>query len=93
MDPSLSKRVGRLEVGYDEEADVLYVSVGKPRAAVTDETGEGLLVRKDPATGEIVGVTVLDYEQRFNRLPDRARLVAMGLPQDVTSSLLHRTAA
>ncbi len=29
---------------YDEEADVLYISVGKPRPAVGVDMGEGVIV-------------------------------------------------
>ena len=31
---------------YDEEADVLYISVGKPREAVGVDIGEGVVVKK-----------------------------------------------
>jgi uncharacterized protein YuzE len=55
----------QLQMSYDKEADVLYVSFGAPQAAISEETSEGILLRKDPETGAIVGVTVLDFEKRF----------------------------
>lgn len=57
----------QLRLSYDKEADVLYVSFGAPREAVSEETGEGMLLRRQPETGEIVGITVLDFEKRFER--------------------------
>ncbi|HLF86178.1 MAG TPA: DUF2283 domain-containing protein, partial [Nitrospiria bacterium] len=32
---------------YDEEADVLYISVGEPRPAIGTDIGEGVIVRYD----------------------------------------------
>jgi uncharacterized protein YuzE len=46
---------------YDEEADVLYISFGKPKASEVHDTGEDLLIRFDPATGEITGFTILNF--------------------------------
>ena len=57
MDPSLS-------ISYDPRVDVLYVSIGKPCAAVSQETDNGVLVREDLETGELVGMTVLDFMKR-----------------------------
>ena len=44
---------------YDEEADVLYISVGRPRPAVGVDVGEGLIVRYDEANHEVVGLTII----------------------------------
>jgi uncharacterized protein YuzE len=44
---------------YDEEADVLYISVGKPRPAVGVDIGEGVIVRWDEKKKEIVGLTII----------------------------------
>ena len=60
-----SKRLGKLDVGYDQEADVLYVSLGKPREGVSVEVDEGTFIRIDPYTDEIVGITILDFKQRY----------------------------
>jgi hypothetical protein len=35
----------QLDWDYDEEADVLYISVGKPRPALGVDIGEGVIVR------------------------------------------------
>ena len=49
---------------YDEEADVLYISVGKPRAAVGTDIGDGVIVRYDNKKKEIVGLTILGFRER-----------------------------
>ena len=49
---------------YDEEADVLYISVGKPRAAVGVDIGEGVVVRYDEKKNEVVGVTIIGFQKR-----------------------------
>ncbi len=57
---------GTLDWEYDREADVLYLSVGSPRPAVGVDVGEGLVVRYDETTGEIVGLTVTDLMGRLS---------------------------
>jgi uncharacterized protein YuzE len=49
---------------YDEEADVLYLSVGKPRPAVGIDIGEGLVVRFDEAKQSVVGLTIIGLRAR-----------------------------
>lgn len=49
---------------YDEEADVLYISVGKPRPAVGTDIGEGVIVRYDDKKQEIVGLTIIGFRAR-----------------------------
>jgi uncharacterized protein YuzE len=54
-----------LEWDYDEEADVLYLSVGKPENALGVDIGEGLVVRMDAAEKEVVGLTVVGLRSRI----------------------------
>ena len=49
---------------YDEEADVLYISVGKPRAAIGTDIGDGVVVRYDNKKKEVVGLTILGFRAR-----------------------------
>ena len=49
---------------YDEEADVLYISVGKPRPAVGVDIGEGVVVRYDEKKKEVVGLTIIGFRTR-----------------------------
>ena len=52
---------------YDEEADVLYVSVGDPRAALGIDIGDGLVRRYDEARNEVAGLTVIGLRERLLR--------------------------
>lgn len=68
-----------LNISYDPQNDVLYLSYGKAREAVSEETEDGVFVRRDPWSDEIVGVTVIDFGRRFEQpgatliLPQPAR--------------------
>jgi uncharacterized protein YuzE len=53
------------ELLYDAEGDILYLSVGKPRRAISQEMGDDVLLRVDPDSGEIVGLTILNLASRF----------------------------
>lgn len=54
-----------LNVYYDKEADVLYVSQGKPSARdETSETKDEVVVRKDFKTGDVKGFTILNFLKR-----------------------------
>ena len=50
---------------YDEEADVLYVSVGEPRPAVGVDIGDGLVLRYDGALQEVASLTVIGLRERL----------------------------
>ncbi len=50
---------------YDEEADVLYISVGEPRPAVGMDIGEGVVLRYDEKQQEVVGVTIMGLRSRL----------------------------
>ncbi len=52
-------------IEYDRAADVLYISFGETRPAIAVDVGEGDLVRIDPFTDEIVGITLLDFKDRY----------------------------
>jgi uncharacterized protein YuzE len=54
------------EIGwyYDEEADVLYISVGKPQPAVGIDIGEGIVVRYDEMNKQVVGLTLIGLRDR-----------------------------
>lgn len=58
-------RSENLSWDYDEEADVLYLSIGEPRDALGVDIGEGLVVRVDPTEKEVVGLTVVGLRSRL----------------------------
>ncbi|MCW5853958.1 MAG: DUF2283 domain-containing protein [Anaerolineae bacterium] len=50
---------------YDDEADVLYLSIGAPRPALGLDIGDGVVVRYDEAKNEVVGLTVIGLRARL----------------------------
>jgi len=50
---------------YDGEADTLYISFGKPRAALGVDVGEGIIVRYDEKAREVVGLTLIGVGKRL----------------------------
>jgi predicted nuclease of predicted toxin-antitoxin system len=50
---------------YDEEADVLYISMGEPQKAVGVDIGDGAIVRYVEATNEVVGLTLIGMKERL----------------------------
>ncbi len=52
---------------YDDEADVLYLSIGAPRPALGLDIGDGVVVRYDEARNEVVGLTVIGLRARLAR--------------------------
>ncbi len=51
-----------LGASYDEAVDVLYLWRGdEPSEAVGIPTEDGLIVRLHPETGELVGMTLMDF--------------------------------
>lgn len=52
---------------YDEEADVLYLSVGEPRPAAGVDIGEGIVLRYDEAAKEVVGLTLIGLRARLQK--------------------------
>ena len=54
-----------LDWEYDGEADTLYLSFGKPRAALGVDVGEGVVVRYDEKAREVVGLTLIGVGKRM----------------------------
>ncbi|MEM3798339.1 MAG: DUF2283 domain-containing protein, partial [Candidatus Bathyarchaeia archaeon] len=53
----------KIDLDYDEEADVLYISFGKPRQAQDSiEVEDGIIYRI--ADNEIVGITITNFKAR-----------------------------
>jgi hypothetical protein len=65
---------GALWFHYDLTNDVLYVREASHRdaACVGEETGEGLILLKDPQSDRTVGLTVVNWWKRFGQgqIPD-----------------------
>lgn|GEM_PF-1423830 len=44
---------------------VLDISIGDPREAISKEVGGDILIRVDPRTNEVLCITILNFENRF----------------------------
>ncbi len=55
----------RLDWEYDGEADVLYVSIGRPKKATGVDIGQGVVVRYDEKRRQVVGVTIMGMRTRL----------------------------
>lgn len=64
---------------YDQEADVLYISKGKPsKYDISDEIGDDVVARFDPKTREIRGLTIINFAARA-----RSKARNIKLPFDI----------
>lgn len=61
------KKKAPLDWEYDGDADTLYISVGKPRAAIGVYVGEGVVVRYDEKAKEVVGLTIIGVGRRLEQ--------------------------
>jgi uncharacterized protein YuzE len=84
------RNIDEVEVSYDADSDVLYLSLGEPRPAITRGEKDGLLVRTDPQTDQVVGLTVLDYEKKFRQLDDVSWDEKQSLPNEIVDFLKRR---
>ena len=74
--------MNKLYYYYDQEADVLYISQGKPSAKDrSQEASDDVVLRLDPKTRKVRGFTILNFTKRMKRkvtsipLPINADLV------------------
>ena len=76
------QKVDQLTVSYDKEADVLYITEGKPRESIGEIMNDGVIVRRDSKTREVVGFTIVDFTKHFTgakpqRIPLKAHFSVM----------------
>ena len=58
----------QVQMNYDEESDVLYISFGEPEPADdADVTDQGIVVRL--REDKIVGLTILNAQSRVHQPP------------------------
>jgi uncharacterized protein YuzE len=82
---ALNVRIGPLvfdHADYDAEGDVLYLHMGAPQVAEGEETPEGHVLRYEPGTQRIVGLTVINARSVL----DRDGHVTVTIPETVEAS-------
>ncbi len=68
-----------LMMGYDREADVLYLSFGEPQKGMKYlEVDNNLIVRLHPKSGKVMGLTILDFSQRFGTVESLVKIPVVG---------------
>ena len=77
----------KIQINYDNFADVLYVSFGKPQHAKTHPITDADLVRFNPKTDEVVGITIIGYKERYN--PKKPKIYDDGL-RAIISNLIYQ---
>lgn len=64
MEVLIVPKARKLDIDYDGEADVLYISFGKPKAA-----DDGILLDNDVILRykkkELIGITVMGFKERI----------------------------
>ena len=66
---------------YDDEGDVLDVSIGEPETAISKEVEDDFFLRVRPDSGEVIGFSILNFRKWFKNakdtkvLPVKAELV------------------
>jgi len=59
-----------MRISYDKRADVMYVTFGGRKKAEGEEVKKNVFVRFEPATKEIVGVTIVNFSKFLRKKPD-----------------------
>ena len=58
----------KLHYFYDKEADVFYLSQGKPSAkSISQEASDDVVLRLDAKTKKIKGFTILNFSSRMHK--------------------------
>ena len=74
-----------LMFSYDQEADVLYMSIGRPAEGMDYvEVDDNTILRVHPETREVVGVTIIDFAKRVGKS------MPLSLPIKAQFDLVHR---
>ena len=55
----------KLMFSFDKEGDILDISIGSPKKAISREVKDDFFVRTDPKTKKIVGFSILNFEKWF----------------------------
>ena len=81
---NIAEKKSKINWDYDADADVLYISFGNPQNAEGVDIGEGTIIRIEPGSREIIGVTILNPLHRTlsslmgkQRLPHKKKAITV----------------
>lgn len=63
-----------LKFFYDNEGDVLDISIGNPTEAISEEIDDDVFIRIDNTTREIVGFSILNFTKWFKDLKSEKKI-------------------
>lgn len=55
---------------YDDQGDILDISLGEPEDAVSKEVEDDFFLRINPVSGEVVGFSILNFRKWFKDAKD-----------------------
>ena len=73
-----------LKIAYDQENDVLYVSLGDPKDSICQTMDNGVVIKRDPSTGKIIGLIIVDVTDNFASTHPRS--IAPGLEAELVTA-------
>jgi uncharacterized protein YuzE len=76
-----------LDLDYDEQNDVLYASLGSPKAALSYEVSKDIWLDYTPPHRTVVGITILNFLKRYP-VPNRDTVFQMA--RTVVQDMLQR---
>lgn len=68
----MGNEMKKIRIFFDKEGNTLDVWFDEPRKALCEETGEEIIIKKDPRTKEVIGfekLNVLPMKQVVRELP------------------------
>lgn len=67
---------------YDKEGDILDISIGKPKKALTEELTEDVFIRINPKKNQVVGFMIMNFTKSFIReLESSKKPIVAKIPQ------------
>ncbi len=59
-----------IRMAYDDEGDILDVSLGDPEEATSKEVEDDFFLRVNPISGEVVGFSIINFRKWFKDAKD-----------------------
>jgi len=63
----LNQQMKNLRMAYDREGDVLDISLGESKEAISREIEDDLFIRINPQNNEVVGISILNFEKENSK--------------------------
>lgn len=61
----------KMSISYDKDADVMYIGFGEKSKGVSEEVEEGVFARYHYITGNLIGLTIINFSKKFGQKPKR----------------------